>query len=45
MLLEHLGRAEEAKCIEAAVADDLAGRGTTSRSTSQIGDALVSAVA
>ena len=45
LLLEHLGRADEAKRVEAAVADDLAGRGDARRSTTDIGDALAAAVA
>jgi 3-isopropylmalate dehydrogenase len=40
MLLEHLGRVEEAQCVEQAVAADLAERGTTVRSTTEIGDAI-----
>ncbi len=45
MLLAHLGHLDAADRVEAAVAADLASRGTTIRSTSQIGDALASAVA
>ncbi|AXI79566.1 3-isopropylmalate dehydrogenase [Peterkaempfera bronchialis] len=46
MLLEHLGLAEEAARIEAAVAADLAERiDGPVRSTSQIGDALAARVA
>jgi 3-isopropylmalate dehydrogenase len=41
LLLEHLGHADEAKRVEAAVADDLTTRGTASRSTSAVGDALL----
>ncbi|MFE7592875.1 3-isopropylmalate dehydrogenase [Kitasatospora sp. NPDC057512] len=44
MLLEHLGFAAEAATVEAAVAADLAERSGT-RSTSQVGDALVARVA
>jgi 3-isopropylmalate dehydrogenase len=44
MLLEHLGHPDEAKRVEAAVADDLLARGTTVRSTSEVGDALAAAV-
>jgi 3-isopropylmalate dehydrogenase len=40
MLLEHLGRTEEAQRVERAVAADLAERGTAARSTSEIGDAI-----
>ena len=41
LLLEHLGHAERAARVEAAVAADLAERGTAARSTSEVGDALV----
>jgi 3-isopropylmalate dehydrogenase len=41
MLLEHLGHAAEAAAVEAAVAKDLAGRGTGRRGTTEVGDALV----
>jgi 3-isopropylmalate dehydrogenase len=44
MLLEHLGHADEAARVEAAVAQDLASRGTAVRSTSDVGDALVAAL-
>lgn len=44
MLLDHLGASDAAKKVEAAVAKDLATR-TGERSTSQIGDAIASAVA
>jgi 3-isopropylmalate dehydrogenase len=44
MLLEHLGHPDEAKRVEFAVAEDLATRGTSPRSTSAIGDALVHAL-
>ncbi len=40
MLLAHLGLQEAADRVEAAVAADLATRGSAARSTSQIGDAL-----
>lgn len=43
MLLEHIGEAEAAQKVEAAVAADLATRSGV-RSTSQIGDALATAV-
>ena len=39
MLLDHLGRPEDAVRVEEAVAADLAER-TGERSTSQIGDAI-----
>jgi 3-isopropylmalate dehydrogenase len=42
LLLEHLGHADEAKRVEAAVAEDLATRGAAVRSTSAVGDALLS---
>jgi len=45
LLLDHLGYADAAARVEAAVAADIAGRGTASRSTGEIGDALASAVA
>lgn len=44
MLLEHLGESEAAKKVENAVAKDLASRSGV-RSTSEIGDAIASAVA
>jgi 3-isopropylmalate dehydrogenase len=44
MLLEHLDHADEAKRVEAAVADDLLARGAAPRTTSQVGDALVRAL-
>jgi 3-isopropylmalate dehydrogenase len=40
MLLAHLGHAAEAERVEAAVAADLAERGSTPRSTSAVGDAI-----
>ena len=40
MLLEHLGRTEDAQAVEAAVAADLAERGTTPRTTQGVGDAI-----
>lgn len=43
MLLDHLGQSEAAKKVEAAVAADLASRSGV-RSTSQIGDAIASAI-
>jgi 3-isopropylmalate dehydrogenase len=42
LLLEHLGHADEAKRVEAAVVEDLATRGAAVRSTSAVGDALLS---
>ncbi len=40
MLLDHVGLAGEARRVETAVADDLAERGPTSRSTTAVGDAI-----
>ena len=40
LLLEHLGHAEQARRVEAAVAADLSARGTAQRSTSAVGDAI-----
>ena len=40
MLLDHVGQAEAAAWVEAAVAADLESRGDSVRSTSEIGDAL-----
>ncbi len=40
MLLAHLGRTAEAQRVEAAVAADLAERGSTPRPTSAVGDAI-----
>lgn len=40
MLLAHLGQDDAAAAIDAAVAADLAERGSAARSTSQIGDAI-----
>ena len=42
MLLDHLGRPEDAIRVEDAVASDLSTRGTATRSTSQVGDAIAS---
>ncbi|SER63495.1 3-isopropylmalate dehydrogenase [Propionibacterium cyclohexanicum] len=41
LLLRHLGREADAERIERAVAADIAERGTAARSTSQIGEAIV----
>ena len=41
LLLEHLGHAEQARRVEQAVADDLAGRGAAPRSTAQVAEALL----
>lgn len=40
LLLDHLGRAEDAARIEAAVDADVASRGSAARSTAQVGDAI-----
>jgi len=40
MLLDHLGRREDALRVEQAVASDLSTRGTATRSTAQVGDAI-----
>jgi 3-isopropylmalate dehydrogenase len=45
MLLEHLGRVEQARAVESAVAADLAERGTEPRPTSAVGDAIASRLA
>ncbi|GIG27647.1 3-isopropylmalate dehydrogenase [Cellulomonas marina] len=45
MLLEHLGRTAAAARVEAAVAADLAERGTAARSTSEVGKDLAARVA
>ena len=44
MLLEHLGRRDEAARVEAAVAADLVARGDAVRTTTQIGDAVAARV-
>jgi 3-isopropylmalate dehydrogenase len=45
LLLDHLGLADAAAQVTAAATADLASRGTTVRSTSQVGDAIRSLVA
>ncbi|MEE6288955.1 3-isopropylmalate dehydrogenase [Georgenia sp. MJ173] len=45
LMLSHLGLDEAASRIERAVEADIASRGTTPRSTSEVGDALTAAVA
>jgi 3-isopropylmalate dehydrogenase len=45
MLLDHLGEADAAAKVEAAVAQDLESRGSAVRSTSEIGDAIAALVA
>jgi len=42
MLLEHVGRTDDARVVENAVAADLAERGTSARSTRAVGDAIAS---
>ena len=44
MLLEHLGRPEDARRVEQAVALDLSTRGIAARSTWQVGDAIAALV-
>jgi len=43
MLLDHVGEADAAAWVESAVAADLASRGSSVRSTGEIGDALAAA--
>ena len=45
LMLEHLGHAAAAQRITAAVEADLSARGTTPRSTSEVGDAIAARVA
>jgi 3-isopropylmalate dehydrogenase len=45
LLLDHLGLADAAARVTAAVTADLASRGTAARSTTQVGDAIRSALA
>ena len=45
LLLEHLGRVEQARAVEAAVAADLAERGSEPRSTPAVGDAIAARLA
>ncbi len=45
LMLEHLGHADAAAKVTAAVEADLATRGTATRSTSQVGDAIAARVA
>ncbi len=45
MMLDHLGLPETSARVEAAVAADLASRGTSVRSTAEIGDALAAGLA
>ncbi len=41
LLLEHLGHSAQARAVEQAVADDLAGRGTAPRTTDDVAGALL----
>ncbi len=43
LLLDHIGRSDLAAAVTAAVEQDLAERGTTQRSTAEIGDAIAAA--
>lgn len=43
MLLDHVGQEDAAAWVEAAVVADLSTRGSSSRSTSEVGDALTAA--
>jgi 3-isopropylmalate dehydrogenase len=45
LLLAHLGHAQPAARVEAAVAADLAARGSTARRTDEVGDAIAARVA
>jgi 3-isopropylmalate dehydrogenase len=45
LMLEHLGRVEQARAVEAAVAADLAERGDGTRSTTTVGDAIAARLA
>ncbi len=44
MMLDHVGLPDAARAVEAAVAADLAERGSAARSTTQIGDAIAARV-
>ncbi|HYO85098.1 MAG TPA: 3-isopropylmalate dehydrogenase [Dermatophilaceae bacterium] len=44
MMLEHVGRADDAAAIHAAVEADLSARGSSTRSTRRIGDAIAERV-
>jgi 3-isopropylmalate dehydrogenase len=43
LLLDHLGFPAQAAKVEAAVAADIASRGSTPRSTREVGEALAAA--
>jgi len=44
MMLEHLGRTDEAAAIQTAVEADIVGTGAARRSTTEVGDAIVAAL-
>ncbi|MCB0893624.1 MAG: 3-isopropylmalate dehydrogenase, partial [Propionibacteriaceae bacterium] len=44
LLLDHLGRRDDAARIDAAVDADIAARGSDKRSTSEVGDAIAARV-
>ena len=45
MMLEHLGRTDEAEHIKTAVEADIVATGAAKRSTTEVGDAIVAALA
>ena len=45
LLLDHLGRSEDAERIEKAVHADIVNRGQAKRSTTEVGDAIAAALA
>src|SRR5690606_24693282 len=45
LLLDHLGLRDEAARVTSAVEEDVASRGATTRTTSQVGDAIVARLA
>jgi 3-isopropylmalate dehydrogenase len=45
LLLDHLGRVDQARAVEAAVSADLAERGTEPRPTRAVGDAIAARLA
>jgi 3-isopropylmalate dehydrogenase len=44
MMLEHLGRSDEAQAIQTAVEADIVATGAAKRSTTEVGDAIVAAL-
>ena len=44
LLLDHLGRSEQAETVKRAVVADIAERGAARRSTSEVGDAIVARI-